>query len=290
MCLDFRQRIIMVCAAAFALTAFEPPAAAQPKLESSSLGHWRGYWISTIDPRMQGPVEQFINTERNRRVLGTMEWNTAGGLLELDLAGTTSASCRFNYVLTGMGASEGIRMVINGIHDPGIATGEYMLFDKGLIDRGHFFLVQDFNGAAPDVRGHYMGTATSDAGVPHDFALYITGQDRDPKGQFLNGNFEGFAEAPNTTPFTQLGEELRFDFDGRVDDGRADGQPHALVVGLGPAGIFFVDAHLGKTPDGRNTFTGDYLIFFADGTMEAGMLELALTPIVTEGAIGSPGV
>jgi hypothetical protein len=69
MCLDFRQRIVMVCAAAFALTALARPAAAQPKLASSSLGHWRGYWISTMDPRMQGPVEQFIDTERTRRVL-----------------------------------------------------------------------------------------------------------------------------------------------------------------------------------------------------------------------------
>jgi hypothetical protein len=62
------------------------------------------------------------------------------------------------------------------------------------------------------------------------------------------------------------------------------------VVGLGPAGIFLVEADLGTTRDGGKTFTGDYLIFFADGTMEAGMLELVLTPIVTEGTIGSPGI
>jgi len=227
-------------------------------------------------------VEQVIDTERNRRVLGTMEWNTAGGLLELDLAGTTSASCRFNYVLTGMGASEGIRMVINGIHDPGIATGEYMLFDKGLTDRGHIFLVQDSNAPASNVVGDYMGTATSDAGLAHDFALDIKEQDRDPTTGRSLGNFEGVAAAPNTTPFRELGDTLFFDFDGRIDD-----RGHALVVGLGFAGIFLVEADFDET---RKMFTGDYLVFFADGTMEAGMLELALTPIVTEGAIGSPGI
>src|SRR5713101_9710853 len=106
MALHLGLRKTRMCAAAFAIVVSASPAAAQPKLESSSLGHWRGYWMSTRNPAMQGPVEQFIDTERNRRVHGSMEWNTAGGLLlELDLAGTTSASCHFNYVLTGRGAS-----------------------------------------------------------------------------------------------------------------------------------------------------------------------------------------
>ena len=55
------------------------------------------------------------------------------------------------------------------------------------------------------------------------------------------------------------------------------------MVGLGFAGIFFVDANFDDT---RQTFTGDYLIFFADGTMEAGILQLTFTG----GTIGSPGI
>ena len=260
------RRIVTGIAVTFGLLAFAPPAAAQPKLESSSLGHWRGYWISTIDPRLQGPVQQFIGTERNRRVHGMLEWNTAAGLLELELDGTTSASCRFNYVLTGMGAAEGVRMVINGMHEVGVAMGEYMYFSPGLTDRGLVFLVQDFDGPAPDARGHYMGTATSMlTGLTNEFALYITHQDM--------GNFEGFAEAPNTTPFKELGDELRFDFDGRID-----GKGHAWVVGLGLAGIFLVEARLAQMPDGSRMFTGDYMIFYLDGSMDEGMLELMMPP------------
>src|SRR5439155_12714729 len=219
-----------VCAAAFAIVACASAAAAQPKLESSSLGHWRGYWQSQMDPALLGPVEQSINTERNRRVGGSMEWIQADGTrLRLDLAGTTSASCNFNYELKG---PNGVRLLVHGMHDERIATGEYKLFSPGLVDEGHIFLVQDFNGQGKDVRGHYMGIAAS-GGFEHPFALYITKQDRDPKTESLNGNFEGFAEAPGPE-----GEELRFDFDGSVD-----GKGHTLVVGLGPAGLFFVDAH-----------------------------------------------
>jgi hypothetical protein len=266
-----------LCVAAFAVVAFASAAFAQPKLESSSLGHWRGYWQSQVNPTLLGPVDQFIATERNRRVGGSMEWlDAAGRLLRFDLAGTTSASCNFNYELKGPG---GMRLLVHGMHEPRLATGEYKLFAPGLVDEGHIFLVQDFNGHGPDVRGHYMGTATSDVGE-HPFALYITKQNRDPKTESLNGNFEGFAEAPGPE-----GEELRFDFDGSVDS-----SGHAVVVGLGPAGLFFVDANFtDEGPEESKMFRGEFMIIFADGSVEQGSLELSQTRIIGDTTGVPPG-
>jgi hypothetical protein len=275
MALRVGRCVFRLCAAACAIVACASAAAAQPKLESSSLGHWRGYWMSDVNPTLQGPVQQFIDSERNRRVHGSMEWiDRSGQLLRLDLAGTTSASCNFNYELKG---AEGVRLLIHGMHDPGFAMGHYMLFNPGLVDEGNIFLVQEFNGAAPNVLGHFMGTATSDVGIAHDFALYIQKQDRDPETEGTLGNFEGFAEAPS--PFG----ELRFDFDGRID-----GKGHASVVGLGPAGIFFVDAQF-ESGEGGKMFSGEYMIIFADGTTEQGGLELSMPRIIIGDTNVSPG-
>jgi len=130
--------------------------------------------------------------------------------------------------------------------------------------------VQDFDGDAPEVGGLYRGTATSDGGVAHDFALDIEGQD--------HGNFEGGASAPNTT-----GDPLLFDFDGRIDD-----KGHASVVGLGPAGTFFVEAQF-ESGEGGKTFSGEYMIIFADGSIEQGTLDLSMTQIIGDTTGVSPG-
>jgi len=277
MALHVARCVSRFCAAAFAIVVFASAAAAQPKLESSSLGHWRGYWQSQVNPTLLGPVEQFITSERNRRVGGSMEWKDASGrLLQFDLAGTTSASCNFNYELKGPG---GMRLLVHGTHEVRIATGEYKLFAPGLVDEGNIFLIQDFNGAGPDVRGSFVGTATSDVGQ-HPFALTITGQNRDPKSESLNGNFEGVAGAPGPN-----GEELQFDFDGSVD-----GTGHAVVVGLGPAGLFFVDANFAdEGPEESKMFKGEFMFIFADGSVEQGSVELSQSRIIGDVGGTSPG-
>jgi len=56
MALHVARCVSRFCAAAFAIVVFASAASAQPKLESSSLGHWRGYWQSQVNPTLLGPV------------------------------------------------------------------------------------------------------------------------------------------------------------------------------------------------------------------------------------------
>lgn len=278
---SFVRRRAFLCAIALLLFC-AATAIPQPKLESSSLGVWRGSWFSLVDPTKHGPLLQSILTERNRRVDGFIEWLATDWrpVFAMELQGTTSASCNFNYQMKGLGAAEGMRMTFHGEHMPHTAMGGYTLFGPGLFDQGVVAMIQNANSPdAPNVEGHYMGSYESSVNpkIMGPFTFYVfDGSKEGQPGQDELGNYWGVLEVEDPL----MDRELYFYFAGRIDE-----KNHSLVVGDGDAGIFMVDMNYMPAMRGESgeieknaMFAGTYHVMLADGSEDMGSFAVEHNP------------